>query len=621
MKSGSRPKFLSRFRAPEERTQAAFRENEFQRTEMEPNLTSEELLKTRPVETERLAEPEEGQGQDGVPQALTKRKGLKFTFAPRPRLVRQEDLKNIPKRAPLKPPSGGPRADAAATTVRAKADSIGLGFERLLPEGLSFRSQRIKRNPGPPVPSSPRAPFSDSPERMIGTVIIGNDEVVKKTDRTPPSAEYYRELTKASKPLGFQVVKGWNTEIDGQWLRDTQIGLSNGGFLIPNALAKDEKFDQDMEHQVREMIAQDTYLRQANLPDMGNVVNKVFERGNLALDAENWAESQKLPVKHGNTLIEGGNLIAATKRDGSSGVIVGEASLVQSCLRMARTGLLPQERVAEKAKALRRQGINAQLKEELNRKIASANTDATNLVATGKDAAIQWLAEMAVTREMMAEDLEVPANGLIVVDQPAFHLDMGMAAGPGGMIFIQDHAKSAAHCNFFLKNYRDEMTKDEVALLERYRDNAAASAKDLAKGYDRIENQLKQAGYGVVRLPAAFTEATERTMGVNRHAANSKPINYLNHIAGTSPDHQMFYITNGAAGRLGALFNRYIEFTLKSLGYDTVLFLGSDGTASKSLQEAGGLRCLTTVLPPKTAVSKPGAVSSHIDGSEGSQGS
>jgi hypothetical protein len=49
-------------------------------------------------------------------------------------------------------------------------------------------------------------------------------------------------------------------------------------------------------------------------------------------------------------LIEGGNVIAATNKSGVSGVIVGEASLVQSCLRMARTGLLPQDKVAEKRK-------------------------------------------------------------------------------------------------------------------------------------------------------------------------------------------------------------------------------------------------------------------------------
>jgi hypothetical protein len=248
--------------------------------------------------------------------------------------------------------------------------------------------------------------------------------------------------------------------------------------------------------------------------------------------------------------------------------------------------------------------------------------DATPVV-TGKDAAIQWLAELAVTQEMMAKDLGVRADELTIVEQPAFHLDMGLAAGHGGTIFIQDHAKSAALCEFFLKNYRRDMTADEVARLNRYRDNAAASAKDLAKGFDRIKKQLGQAGYRVVALPAAFTDEIYSNGVVNRHAENSKPINYLNNIAGTSPghDHQMFYITNGAEGRLGELFNRYFEFTLKSLGYDTVHFLGSEGTASKSFQEAGGLRCLTTVLAPKTAVSKPGAVSSNIDGSEGSQGS
>jgi hypothetical protein len=167
------------------------------------------------------------------------------------------------------------------------------------------------------------------------------------------------------------------------------------------------------------------------------------------------------------------------------------------------------------------------------------------------------------------------------------------------------------------------MTEDEVARLERYRDNAAASAKGLAKGFDRIKKKLSQAGYRVIGLPAAFTDNIYYNEVINRHAAKSTPINYLNNISGTSGEHghTMFYITTGAEGRLGELFNRYFEFTLKSLGYDTVLFLGSDGTASQSFQEAGGLRCLTTVLPPKTAASKPGVVSLNLDGSEGSQGS
>lgn len=56
----------------------------------------------------------------------------------------------------------------------------------------------------------------------------------------------------------------------------------------------------------------------------------------------------------------------------------------------------------------------------------------------------QYLARLDLAKDAIAEDLGLPTEDIVIVDQPAFHLDMAMAAGPGGVVLLQGYGQSIA---------------------------------------------------------------------------------------------------------------------------------------------------------------------------------
>lgn len=507
---------------------------------------------------------------------------------------------------------GGPSAASVskspALKPRQPAHNVAGDWGKLPVELTVPTVQRVKTAPDT---TNPTAAFSDAPERRIGTIVIGNHNVTgeQSASGVAPSQSYHEELLALKDHHGFQVATGWNTESGGQWLRDGQIARNDGGFLAPRNfeamgatpagnLAR-RKLKDTFEENTRKRLPPDSYVNAKGHPDGGQVPMKVW--GQRASQSVHTLKTGR--VTQGSSLVEGGNLVVATNLKGETRHLVGEASVIQTALIMEKDGRITPELVKERAAAL--SGTPAFKDSKL--KAVGETLRKTGALPPGasKPEALQGarehLATMDLARDAVAKDLGIHPSDVVVLEQPAFHLDMALAAGPGGHILLQDHGKTTLLAKEMAK--RNHLTDADKQQLAAYQENAKLLHGQLAESTTRTAKQLEAAGYGVVRIPGSLVEKTSVTpyldgSQVTRHAEGSRPINYFNNISGTAKDGKMYYMTNGATGTLGALFNGYMDKTLRTLGFDDVHFLGVEGgRAHASLAEGGGIRCLTTVFP------------------------
>lgn len=409
----------------------------------------------------------------------------------------------------------------------------------------------------------PTTPFSDAPCRRIHAIHIG------RSQPTEPSTAYHDELKIVAATHGFRVVAGWNRPADSgsEWLRDTQIVRDSGGFLLPRTVediheetgAKKHLMNYDLEDRTQKFasLRPGSYVGHEDHPDFTKVPYRVASSNATA--AESHATRQRWDAHRGDSVVEGGNILVTTRPDGERGALVGELSVLQTMVTLQWRGQ-----------------IGPLDGEEFDPE--------RELKALGDGAYGEALAEaLSAARQAIADDLQLDVEDVVFVEQLAFHLDMCMAVGPNDQILVQDHAASLA---LLAELEAETWEPDEEELRKRYRDHAKELAESMSGPTEQVTQQLENAGYDVVRVAAVFTGGKD-----------APPINFLNHIAGTNDAGEMFYLTNAAAGRLGAAIQERFAAVLYDLGYASVHFLGVDGKAAESLWRSGGLRCLTAVQP------------------------
>lgn len=436
------------------------------------------------------------------------------------------------------------------------------------------------------------APYPDSPERQVGTVVIGYYDNSAKanrfTDGIHPSPRYHDSLCllAGSKEydLGFAVQKGWGKSAGDVWLRDIQIVLEDGSFLFP--YCDDDHYASrntggpyypdlrlDMDYCTKAMLAPDSYLYCPEHLDFDRVPLKVFGTMNLVREAEKAALRAKHPCYKGKTCIEGGNLLVASRRDGRIGAIIGEASLIQSVLALEAQGAFDERDVKERKRLFKKSWHqHAYLLERLGAAVNHEHgpselfrvllDDPIVVEKQGKkpkkpkqekpfvakqEHLVCYLAKRDITIDHIAAELGLPRECLTFVEQPAFHLDMAMAVGPDGIILVQGYSKARDFLAKLLrvprpfdpdshhqrkKNIQVETGKPRIITrknIKHYYTCAARLAVKLADIEQRICEQLAQAGYRPQLVAGAFAEQADRLMV--RDA--SMPINFFNNISGT----------------------------------------------------------------------------------------
>ncbi|BEJ48469.1 hypothetical protein Ri1_10680 [Aeromonas dhakensis] len=195
----------------------------------------------------------------------------------------------------------------------------------------------------------------------------------------------------------------------------------------------------------------------------------------------------------------------------------------------------------------------------------------------------RFLAMMAISQRLMAQELKVAERDLVILAQPDFHLDMAMRPLADGRILFNDHAASAALI--------EQVLASDATLSDSERQELAKSVTDLRQQGERwhkihalIHQQLRDAGLTPIATPGAFS-------------VGKRPVNWMNGIMGTRQ--QPFYITNAASiAPLNQAFAAWLQREMAGL---TPYFVGQaasnrrDGLnqAEALLRGSGGLDCIT----------------------------
>ncbi len=105
----------------------------------------------------------------------------------------------------------------------------------------------------------------------------------------------------------------------------------------------------------------------------------------------------------------------------------------------------------------------------------------------------RFLAMMAISQRLMAQELKVAERDLVILAQPGFHLDMAMRPLADGRILLNDHAASAALV--------EQVLAEGGSLSESERQTLRQSVTDLRQQSERwhkihalIRQQLSDAG-------------------------------------------------------------------------------------------------------------------------------
>ncbi|MBL0461255.1 hypothetical protein [Aeromonas dhakensis] len=208
----------------------------------------------------------------------------------------------------------------------------------------------------------------------------------------------------------------------------------------------------------------------------------------------------------------------------------------------------------------------------------------TGLAGTEQDHQTRrFLAMMAISQRLMAQELKVAERDLVILAQPGFHLDMAMRPLADGRILFNDHAASAALI--------EQVLASDATLSDSERQELAKSVTDLRQQGERwhkihalIHQQLRDAGLTPIATPGAFS-------------VGKRQVNWMNGIMGTRQ--QPFYITNAASiAPLNEAFAAWLQHEVAGI---TPYFVGQaasnrrDGLnqAEALLRGSGGLDCIT----------------------------
>ncbi len=236
------------------------------------------------------------------------------------------------------------------------------------------------------------------------------------------------------------------------------------------------------------------------------------------------------------------------------------------------------------AQALPTLAADAATLARLGRMLQAGGYQRTGLTGAEQDHQTRrFLAMMAISQHLMAQELKVAERDLVILAQPGFHLDMAMRPLTDGRILQNDHAASAALI--------EQVLASNATLSDSERQELGQSVTNLRQQSERwhkihalIRQQLSDAGLTPIATPGAFT-------------VGKRPVNWMNGIMGTRQ--QPFYITNAASiAPLNQAFAAWLQREVAGL---TPYFVGQAASNNREefnqaealLRGSGGLDCIT----------------------------
>ncbi|MDE1461307.1 hypothetical protein [Spartinivicinus poritis] len=203
-------------------------------------------------------------------------------------------------------------------------------------------------------------------------------------------------------------------------------------------------------------------------------------------------------------------------------------------------------------------------------------------------AAKKFLAMNELTKNIMAKELGVKRNNLVIIAQPGFHVDMHLRPLRTGEVMIHDPEITLRLVNITIRNTPE--TDPYYPELQEAKKNVEKEKNTLQPLYDKIAQQLSTAGLQVNKAPGVFQ-------------TGKREVNFMNGITGSGAS-GAFYITNASSIKL---FNEAFAYFMQGQGITKTYFIGQDNAKDISrfgkkgenvaellLRRQGGLDCITT---------------------------
>jgi hypothetical protein len=299
------------------------------------------------------------------------------------------------------------------------------------------------------------------------------------------------------------------------WFRDCMLIMDDGRIIVPQQAHFDESF-RKMARKLNRDLPTDT---------MGVVEEHRSSETLLKSSIPNLHEAP--------FYFEGGNVLRAFNRDGEEVYIWGGSNLTYSILNSAQTFHNHKQRLLEEMKRDKERGIKPTDIEFIRLRLKP-----TGLLQGFSDEEVEFIATLTLSSINCLRDWTSQYLGKKVIipsfpfkPQPAFHLDIFMAAAPGGVIFLNDFSLclTAIENIFAVK----PLSKRERERLQKYYDFAQEYDAHFGEELDKIGMKLETQGFNVVRVPGVYYASYKQIS-----------LRLLNSIFGIGPE-GTYCITNG----------------------------------------------------------------------------
>lgn len=278
-------------------------------------------------------------------------------------------------------------------------------------------------------------------------------------------------------------------------------------------------------------------------------------------DAREIARLQGIEVKETRAYFEGGNALLGQRQDGRPYAIIGRDSLLISAIHLDSLG----EKGFANEDVLKRVALlegspdfqNLNLINETSIKLENAGLMPADLTSEERVSASKiFLAKLDLTKEVIASDMNLSVNEVMVVPQPQFHLDMEIRPITPGKVLLHDYQEDRKLLSRALEMADPE--SEEHFIMTKTLEEAAENEALNQQLVNAIAKTLEDQEIEVVRVGGIIKN-------------NLTQVNFLNAVAGTKAGtNEQFYMTNHSG--LPSL-NKAFEEILKKEGIERVHFL------------------------------------------------
>ncbi|MBA3237802.1 MAG: J domain-containing protein [Parachlamydiaceae bacterium] len=160
-----------------------------------------------------------------------------------------------------------------------------------------------------------------------------------------------------------------------------------------------------------------------------------------------------------------------------------------------------------------------------------------------RDSVAKYLLQKYSVTKLIAEDLAVNPEDVVIVPQLHYHLDTFLKPGPNHSLFLANFSMCADILQQLITDAEGlGLSQQDIKLLQRYLKTAQKLHVELGSLLEEIEKKIVKAGFPVIPMPGMFMCDEELSEDNSTHH-----INFINALSGwSSTINQYYYITTSA---------------------------------------------------------------------------